>query len=1068
VPWTRHASGLLAPATPAGLPRPEDFTAWPPPGAVALDTAGAYDAMAAGGYQYGPAFRGLKAVWRRGADVFAEVALPPEAAAGAGSFGLHPALLDTALHAAVLAELGGDGGTPGTGSRAVRIPVAWTGVSLHAAGAAVLRVRLSQEAEGLSLAAADSTGAPVLSVNSLVSRSLAAGELEAGRGSPREALFSVEWVPVPSVVAEEVPAGPWAVAGDDQLGLAAGLADAGLEVRAYPHLADLVAAIGTGEPVPGVVLACAGARAGAGADDEAAAARLAAGRVLGLVQEWLAEEWLSAARLVVVTAGAVAARPGEGVADLSGAAVWGLVRSAQSETPGRLMLADLPAGDGAVSDLPDVLGVLAAALAAGEPELAVRERTAYARRLARPAGGPAPQDDRPWRPEATGTVLITGGTGTLGGLVAGHLADTGRARGLLLASRSGPAAPGAAALASGLAGRGAEVRVVACDVAELAVMAGLLAGIAADCPLTAVVHAAGVIDDGVVSSLTPDRVDAVMRPKADAAWHLHQLTRHLDLDAFVLFSSAAATLGSAGQGNYAAGNAFMDGLASYRRASGLPASSLAWGLWADASAMTGHLGDNSQARAASAGLAALSAAEGLALLDLAVARDDALLVPARLNLAALRAGAHAGTLPALFHGLVGAPARRQAEAGRAGSADSALREQLAQASAAEQELLLSDLMRREVAVVLGHESPEAVDMDLGFLEQGFDSLTLLELRNRLNTVTGLELPGSAVFDHPTPAALAWQLHAELCEQGPLAADGRPRPDDAAPRYSMSGDAVPAADALPVHGLGGLYAQAVRDGRTGQIMRLLRGLADFRPAFGHLSDLGTVPRPAQLCWGPDTPGLICIPSFAGGPQEYARFAERLGGTREVSLITAPGFAAGEPLPASVAALVAVYAENIRGSADDTPFVLAGYSSGGLIAHAVATQLEAAGLAPAGVVLLDTYAPDRTEITEKFVSLLPGLMADDDEQRDDAWLTAMAHYFSLDWTGLAETTRPTLLVRAEEPLAGSPGPGEGKPARAWSGNLTIVDVPGDHFTMMASHADTTVQAVDDWLRHLDQAG
>jgi malonyl CoA-acyl carrier protein transacylase/NADP-dependent 3-hydroxy acid dehydrogenase YdfG len=1063
VPWTRYASGLLAPTAPAVLLRPEDFTAWPPPGAVAVETAGAYEVMAAGGYEYGPAFRGLQAVWRRGPEVFAEVALPAEAAAGAGSFGLHPALLDAALHAVVLAETGGDSGAPGIGAREVRLPVAWTGVSLHAAGAAVLRVRLSQQAEGLSLAAADGTGAPVLSVDSLESRPVAAGELEADRGGLQDALFSVAWVPVPSIVDEQVMAGRWAVAGDDHLGLAAGLADAGIEVRAYPSPADLAAAIELGEPIPDVVLACAGV--GAGGSDEAAAARLAAGQVLGLIQGWLAQEWLSAARLVVVTAGAVAARPGEGLADLAGAAVWGLVRSAQSENPGRLMLADLPAGDGVVSDLPEVLGVLAAALQAGEPELAVRERTAYARRLARPAGGLMPGDGGPRRLAATGTALITGGTGTLGALVARHLADTGRARGLLLASRSGPAAPGAAVLAADLAARDTDVRVAACDAADPAVVAGLLAWVPADCPLTTVVHAAGVIDDGVIGSLTPDRIDAVMRPKADAAWHLHQLTQDLDLDAFVLFSSAAATFGSAGQGNYAAGNAFLDGLASYRRAAGLPASSLAWGLWADASAMTGHLGEDSRARMATAGVTALSAADGLALLDLATARDEALLVPARLNLAALRAGAQAGALPALFHGLAGGPARRAAAAGQADSAGPALRERLARASEAEQEGVLSDLMRREVAVVLGHDSPEAVDMELGFLEQGFDSLTLLELRNRLNTVTGLELSGSAVFEYPTPTALAWQLRAELCDQVLLADDSRERPDAAAPRYTTSGDAAPAADPGPAPVLGGLYAQAARDGRVGEIMPLIRGLASFRPTYTHPSDLGTVPKPAPMCWGPATPGVICFPSFAGRPQEYARFAEGFRGSREVSSIAAPGFAAGEPLPASGAALIAVHAENIRRSADDTPFVLAGHSSGGLIAHALAAHLESVGMAPAGVVLLDTYAPERTGITEKFWSLLPGVMADDDEQRDDdAWVTAMAHYFSLDWTDLAPTSLPTLLVRAEEPLDESPERDDARPAWALPGNLTIVDVPGDHFTMMARHAETTTQAVNDWLAGL----
>ena len=189
-------------------------------------------------------------------------------------------------------------------------------------------------------------------------------------------------------------------------------------------------------------------------------------------------------------------------------------------------------------------------------------------------------------------MLVTGGTGTLGALTARHLAQTRRARHLLLASRSGPAAPGAAALAADLAGAGADVQVTACDTADRGRWPRSWPRFRPRRPLTGVIHTAGVLDDGVTGSLTPARVDAVMRPKADAAWHLHQLTAGLDLEAFVLFSSGAATFGAAGQGNYAAGNAFLDALAARRRAAGLPGTSLAWGLWSDASGMTGHLSES--------------------------------------------------------------------------------------------------------------------------------------------------------------------------------------------------------------------------------------------------------------------------------------------------------------------------------------------------------------------------------------------------------------------------------------------------------------------------------------------
>jgi NADPH:quinone reductase-like Zn-dependent oxidoreductase/acyl carrier protein len=368
----------------------------------------------------------------------------------------------------------------------------------------------------------------------------------------------------------------------------------------------------------------------------------------------------------------------------------------------------------------------------------------------------------PAAPREPGTVLVTGGTGMLGGLVAGHLARTGRAAALVLASRSGPAAAGAAGLAAALAGAGAAVRVAACDTAGRAALAALLdrAG-----PLTGVVHTAGVVDDGVITSLTAGRVDAVMRPKADAAWHLHELTAGMDLELFVLFSSAAAVFGGAGQGNYAAGNAFLDGLAAARAAAGLPGQSLAWGLWAGASAITGHLGAGDLDRISRGGMTALSQDEGLALLDAAGARDEALLVPARLDLSRTRSGT-AG-LPPLLRGLAGAPLRPAAAASPGPGAAGGLRRQLAGLPGPDQDRVLADLVRAHAAAVLGHASAEAVEPGRAFKELGFDSLTAVELRNRLAAAAGLRLPATLIFDYPTPAAVAGFLHAELT---PEAAD----------------------------------------------------------------------------------------------------------------------------------------------------------------------------------------------------------------------------------------------------------------------------------------------------------
>ena len=903
------------------------------------------------------------------------------------------------------------------------------------------------------MTAADATGAPVVSVRSLVSRPVTTGQLEAAGSALGESLFSVSWVPLP--VPGAAAAARWAVAGADRLALAAGLASAGVDVAEYADLARLAAAVESGAPVPEVVLVPA-AGAGAGGAD---AARAEVSRVLGVMQEWLGLEPLRSSRMVVVTVGAVDVAAA-GVVDLAGAAVQGLVRSAQSENPGRLVLADLPAGGDAA--------MLAAALGSGEPEVAVRDGQVYGRRLVRPPARPDEPGARPGL-RVPGTVLVTGGTGWLGGLVAGHLAATGRARELVLVSRSGPAAAGAAVLAAGLAADGAGAQVVACDAGDRPQLAAVLGRVPASCPLSGVVHAAGVVDDGVIGSLSPGRVDAVMRPKADAAWHLHELTTDADLAGFVLFSSASAVFGSAGQGNYAAANGFLDGLAAYRRAQGLAAVSLAWGPWAGDSGMAGQLSQEDRARITRGGVRALSAGQGLALLDAALGREEALLVPAGLELAALRAAARARTLPALFSALAGMTRRAASEPGDQGAG---LAERLARTDEAGQERALTELVRAEAAAALGHASAEAIGAGTGFLELGLDSLTAVELRNRLNAAGGLQLPATVAFDHPTPLLLARHLRAALAAAGRLPAAGRGGQDAARPAGAPESGAAEsgAAEAWAQSTaagragfLGGLYERAAQTGQTEQILGLIRQMAAFRPSFAEPAELDAIPGPVPVCRGPATPGMICFPSFIGRPQEYARFARGFRGIRAVSVIPAPGFAAAEPLPATAGALIAAHAQTISTAAGGAPFVLAGHSSGGLVAHAVATRLERDGHPPAAIVLLDTFTPEGSRL-EDFWSVLPETVLADGEQREDAWLTAMAHYFWLDWTALDHTSLPTLLVRAREPLDGSPGGAGWQPDWPWSGNLTVIEVPGNHFTMMADQASTTARAVDDWLTRL----
>jgi len=459
--------------------------------------------------------------------------------------------------------------------------------------------------------------------------------------------------------------------------------------------------------------------------------------------------------VVVATSGALATEAAEGVSDLAGGAVRGLVRSAQSEHPGRLMLVDLDQAESS-------LGALPTALACGEPQLAIRKGTVLRARLSRwsqPTSGAIGDREHadgtpPFDP--TRTVLVTGGTGGLGALVARHLASDHGARSLLLASRRGRQAPGAAELEAELAELGANVRIAACDVADREQVQALLALVPVEHPLGAVVHTAGVLDDCLIGDLTDERLGTVLAPKVDGALNLHAATADHDLSAFVLFSSVASLLGAPGQGNYAAANAFLDSLAAQRRAQGLAGVAIAWGLWGEATDMTEHLGEVGRLRMARAGVRPLSTTQGLALFDAAGRADGALAVAMSLDPAALRAQARAGTLPSLLSAVVRLPAH---DAARTGAASSATR--IASMSESERRRALLGLTLDHVAAVLGQASAEAVDADQAFKELGFDSLTALELRNRLGGELDLKLPATLAFDYPNATAVARYLTERL-------------------------------------------------------------------------------------------------------------------------------------------------------------------------------------------------------------------------------------------------------------------------------------------------------------------
>ena len=1044
--WSLHAEGVLR----AGSTQPSaDLSAWPPVGAVPVDIGDGYEQLAERGYGYGPAFRGLTSMWRRGEEVFAEVSLPADAGVSVAGFGVHPVMLDAALHAVILAS---DSDEFAAGSALV--PFSWQQVSLHAAGAAAVRARIVPVSpSAVSIELADGLGLPVLSVASMVARPVTDQQLLAAvSNSGPDRLFEVIWSPQPSSAVQPVSVSAWGATELDDTEVSAVLFES--------------------EPVAGDVVT------------EVYAATRA---VLPVLQSWLARD--GAGTLVVSTRGAMAL-PGEDVTDLAGAAVWGLVRSAQTEHPGRIMLID--------TDAPLVADAIAAALAVAEPQVVLRNGTVHTARVrgSRAVGSIlVPPDDGPWRlgmssygtienlrlvripdadaplgpgqvrvalsaiaanfrdvmialglypdpdavmgiegsgvvletetssgdgrfavgdrvvglfPDGTGTiaitdqrllvkvpagwshtaaattsvvfatayyalvdlaavkpgqrvlvhaatggvgmaavqlarhfglevfatasrgkwdtlramgfddehisdsrslefeqkfraatggrgvevvidslsgdfvdaslrlvaaggvflemgktdirdpetvdrdhpgvryrafdlfeagperiaqmldelaalfgddvlrplpvtrfdvrrapaalrylsqarhvgkvvmtmpdawvagtVLITGATGMAGSALARHVVTRHGARNLVLMSRRGLDAPGAAELMTELTAAGAQVQVVACDAADREALAKVLADIPVQRPLSGVIHAAGVLDDAVIASLTPERVDAVLRAKVDAAWNLHELTRDLDVSAFVMFSSMAGLAGASGQANYAAANSFLDGLAVRRRTQGLPAISLAWGLWDQASAMTGALGAADRARFGRDGIVAMSSGEALELMDTALIVDEPFLLPAHIDLAALRVKFDAGTLPPMFVDLINAPSRRQVDDSLAAAkSKSALLQRLEGLPEDEQQAVVLDLVRTNIATVLGNSSPETIDPDLAFQELGFDSLTAVEMRNRLKSATGLALSPTLIFDYPNSAALAGYMYRELVgaseQSAPAAAPG---------------------------------------------------------------------------------------------------------------------------------------------------------------------------------------------------------------------------------------------------------------------------------------------------------
>jgi malonyl CoA-acyl carrier protein transacylase/surfactin synthase thioesterase subunit len=983
--WLPNATGTLTTGRATG-----GAVVWPPRDAESVDISAHYE-----GSNYGPVFQCLREIWRDGDTVYAEVALP-NSVRDAADFGVHPALLDSVVQAVAF--------LPSSQGR-VLAPFSWDTVALHASGPSLLRVAItSLGGDAVSITAVDASGKPVVSVESLALREpIAAGPVR----PEADWLFRLDWTPVDVA---PVTRRRWAVLGADTSGLGDALVRTGCSVVGYGDTADAVLATRPDfvlAPVTGDSVADATAWA------------------LDLLTSWLADERADDVPLVLATSGAVS-----GV-DVPAAGVWGLVRAAQAENPGRFLLLD-------VDEASQLLVAAAPALVEdGETQAVLAGGTVSVARLAKFGATPEPRE---WDPD--GTVLITGGTGGLGSALARHLVASRGVRKLLLVSRSGPEAPGARELAAELIEQGAYVTLAACDMSDRDAVAVLLA----EHPVRAVVHTAGVLDDGVLTTLTPERLATVRRPKVDAAQHLDELAG--DVDRFVLFSSLSGVMGGAGQGNYAAANAALDAIATRRRAAGRPALSLAWGAWAQDAGMTEALSQAEIRRMANAGSMPLTVEQGMALFDAAVSTDEALLVPL-----AVKPGAKGGpgTHP-LLRGLLRAP-RRRAAADASEVSTATLRDRLRGLSAGDQETVLRELVVNYAAAVLGHPDASEIDPERDFLEAGFDSLMSVELRNRLADTVGLRLASTVVLDHKTPAELSRWLRGQLAGHVDLAATGG---------VASSDDTISK-----------LYFDAVRAGKVDEGWELLKAVARTRPVFEAPAELEELPEPVTLADGPAAPSLICVssPVLVGGAHQYARIAAGFRGERAVQALPLVGFAAGESLPASAQAITRAVAECVLHTTGGDPFVLVGHSSGGALALAAAGLLETMwGVRPEGVIMLDTLSllhdredsVDYRQLARRFMSEIEAPSVSVDSNR----LSAMAHYLNrMSALEFPPTTAPTLLVRCAVPLFGDPDASvEHTQQEQLVPADTVRTIDADHFSLAQAQSEVTATVMKEWLATL----
>ncbi|MEU4836594.1 SDR family oxidoreductase, partial [Streptosporangium sp. NPDC023615] len=499
--WQLHATGHLTTQPTTNTPHDfTDLTPWPPPNATPIPLDDPYTHLPTHGYTYGPTFQGLQHLWHTPHHLYAEITLPDHARPDTTNHLIHPALLDAALHPLLPGIT--DTTTP------PHLPFTWNNVTLHTTGATTLHVRLTRveldSGPEVSMVMTDATGTPVATIGALTLRPMPTDDLVQNEVVPRDGLFDVTWTPVSAETGEIADL---TVVGEHDSAL-----EQGERLRTHPDMTALAEAIEAGRPAPAVIVL---PLTSDDARDIPEAVHAVLAEALSSMQTWLAHPDLAGSHLVVLTRQAVPVAPDDPTR-LANAALWGFIRTAQSENPDRITLID--------HDAPIDIQTVADLLATGEPQIAVRDGRPLTPRLARTT---APFHEVPdW---SQGTTLITGGTGALGATVARHLVTEHGARHLLLLSRRGPEAPGAAELRQELTELGATVTIAACDAADPTALAETLRTIPDEHPLAAVVHSAGTVQDGTLTHLTQDQLRTVVSSKVDAAWNLHEQTRHHDL-----------------------------------------------------------------------------------------------------------------------------------------------------------------------------------------------------------------------------------------------------------------------------------------------------------------------------------------------------------------------------------------------------------------------------------------------------------------------------------------------------------------------------------------------------------